>query len=278
MTGESRIWMALGIAAFGTGAFGSDAISHMRSHGDSGSGTNAVAGVPVRFAEGAVHGFLELSRDDGTLLAHGDLLQISRNEEISSRMVFYLPSGSVFDESVTFTQQGAFTMQSYHLVQSGPAFGDDIDATLTKSGKYIVRAKSHKDSRDHEYSGTLDMPGDVYNGMVSTIAKNISTSEPTVVHIVIFTPEPRVVAIELTPTGTQRMNLGKHEETAVDFIVKPKLGFVLNLAAKLARKLPPDTHIWIVGDGVPAFVRSAGPLYSGPVWRISLTAPTWPKL
>jgi hypothetical protein len=271
MTGESRIWLVLGLAAFGTGAFGTEALGHMRSR------PNTAGGLPVRYTEGSAHGFLELSTEDGALIAHGELLQSVRNEEVSSRMSFFLASGSVFDESVTFTQQGSFTMQSYHLVQSGPAFGDDIDATLSRSGKYIVHSKSHKDGQSHEYTGTLDMPGDVYNGMVSTIAKNISTHDATVMHIVTFNPEPRVVEIELTPGGTQRVNLGKHEETATDFTVKPKLGAVLKFAAKVMHKLPPDTHIWIIADGVPAFVRSAGPLYTGPVWRISLTSPTWPK-
>jgi hypothetical protein len=183
----------------------------------------------------------------------------------------------VFEESVTFSQRDVFTMQTYHLVQSGPAFADDLDATLSRSGSYLVKTKSHKDGREHEYSGTLSMPGDVYNGMVSTIAKNIPTRENTTVHFVAFMPEPRIIALELAPSGTQRVHLGQHEETAVNFTVKPKLGFLLGIGAKLTGKMPPDSHVWIITDDVPAFVRSEGPLYSGPVWRIALTSPEWPK-
>jgi hypothetical protein len=121
------------------------------------------------------------------------------------------------------------------------------------------------------------MPGDVYNGMVSTIAKNISTRENTTVHFVAFMPEPRIIALELAPSGTQRVHLGQHEETAMNFTVKPQLGFLLRLGAKLTGKMPPDSHVWIITDEVPAFVRSEGPLFSGPVWRIALTSPEWPK-
>jgi hypothetical protein len=183
----------------------------------------------------------------------------------------------VFEESVTFSQRDVFTMQTYHLVQSGPAFADDLDATLSRSGTYVVKTKSHKDGREHEYAGTLSMPGDVYNGMVSTIAKNISTRENTTVHFVAFMPEPRIIALELAPSGTQRVHLGQHEETAMNFTVKPQLGFLLRLGAKLTGKMPPDSHVWIITDEVPAFVRSEGPLFSGPVWRIALTSPEWPK-
>jgi hypothetical protein len=259
-------WLAMGLLAFGTGA-----VSHGRER------PVASAAVPVRYTEGTVHGFLELTTADGTLLAHGDLLQIVREGGIASRMVFHLAKGSVFEESVTFSQHDVFTMQTYHLVQSGPAFADDLDATLSRSGSYLVKTKSHKDGQEHEYSGTLSMPGDVYNGMVSTIAKNISTHENTTVHFVAFMPEPRIIALELAPSGIQRVHLGQHEETAVNFTVKPQLGFLLRLGAKLTGKMPPDSHVWIITDEVPAFVRSEGPLYSGPVWRIALTSPEWAK-
>jgi hypothetical protein len=71
--------------------------------------------------------------------------------------------------------------------------------------------------------------------------------------------------------------LGQHTETAVKFALKPRLGAVLHLGAKLTGKAPPDSYVWIVTDDVPAFVRSEGPLYSGPVWRIALASPGWPR-
>jgi hypothetical protein len=230
--------------------------------------------IPVRYAEGTVHGFLELTTDAGALLAHGDLLQVARNGEISSRMVFHLGKGSVFEETVTFTQHDVFAMQTYHLVQSGPAFADDLDASISRTGSYVVRTKSHQNGAEHEYAGTLALPRDVYNGMVTTIAKNVSPHDNTTVHVVAFMPEPRLIAIELAPTGAERVRLGRYEEEAVNFAVKPKLGLVLHAGAALSGKMPPDSHIWIVTDDVPAFVRSQGPLYSGPVWRIALTSPS----
>jgi hypothetical protein len=38
----------------------------------------------------------------------------------------------------------------------------------------------------------------------------------------------------------------------------------------------PDSHAWIIAEGAPGFLRFEGPLYSGPVWRLDLAAPTWP--
>lgn len=262
-TGKTTaVWLAMGFVAFGTGA-----ISHEREK------PLVSSAVAVKFTEGTVHGFLELTTADGALLAHGDQLQLAKNGGISSRMVFHLAKGSLFEEDVTYTQHEMFTMQTYHLVQVGPAFEEDLDATLSRTGSYVVRIKSHKDGREQEYAGSLALPGDVYNGMVGTIAKNISTQERTTVHIVAFTPEPKVIAIELSPSGTQRVKIGGHEEDAVEFTIKPKLGIAMHLGAKLAGKLPPDSHVVIITDDVPAFVRSEGPMYTGPVWRLALTSP-----
>ena len=263
MIGKSAgIWLAMGIVAFGTGAISHDHAKPVPSNS-----------VPVKYVEGTVHGFLELTTESGALLAHGDLLQMSRNGGISSRMVFHLANGSVFEESVSFTQRDVFTMQTYHLVQSGPAFDEDLDASISRTGSYVVRTKSHKDGKEKEYEGSLNLPGDVYNGMVSMITKNISQQQSTTVHIVAFMPEPKVIELELSPSGAQRVKFGKHEEAAVNFTIKPKLGFLLKVGAKLTGKMPPDSHVWIVTDDVPAFVRSEGPLYTGPVWRIALTSP-----
>jgi len=234
------------------------------------------AAVAVRYAEGTAHGFLELRTATGALLAHGDLLQVARDRDIERRMVFHFSDASVFEEAVTFTQQGVFTMQHYHLVQSGPAFADDLEVTLARSGQYVVKTKSHKDGGGKQYTGRLDLPPDVYNGMVIDIAMNLVTRDTQTVHIVAFTPEPRLIGLEIAPSGSQRVLLGQHAETAVHFKLKPQLGALLKIFATLLGKAPPDSDTWIVMDDVPAFVRFEGPLYSGPVWRLNLTSPTWP--
>jgi hypothetical protein len=35
--------------------------------------------------------------------------------------------------------------------------------------------------------------------------------------------------------------------------------------------------MWVVTDDIPAFARSEGPLYTGPVWRIALASPATAK-
>lgn len=232
--------------------------------------------VAVRFVEGTLHGFLRLTDSAGKPIADGELLQVPRRGGLDSRMIFRFRDKSYFEERVLFTQRGVFRMQSYSLVQRGPAFPDDIEVNLQRSGKYEVKATSHDDGESKSWSGTMDLPADTYNGMIVTIAKNLVRGDTQRVHIVAFTPKPRMISLEIAPSGTSPLRTGTHPGKAVHFVLKPKLGAIIGLFARLTGKMPPDSHAWIVTDGAPGFVRFRGPLYTGPVWQLELAAPSWP--
>jgi len=229
--------------------------------------------VTVRWAEGTVHGFVELRTASGALLAHGDLLQIPRDSDIESRLLFHFTDSSDFRETVTFSQHGVFRLETYHLVQSGKAFAADLDVTLSANGDYVAKSTSHKDGKPKEYRGRLDLPSDTYNGMITIIGKNVDRKAGRTVHIVAFTPKPIVLPLALIPSATERITLGQHSEDAVRFTLKPKLTTLQRIGAALKRQTPPDSYLWILTDEVPAFVRFEGPMYSGPIWRVELTSP-----
>ena len=236
----------------------------------------ASAQVPVRYPEGTVHGFLELRTEAGALLAHGDLLQTVDGDTIESRMVFHFAdTGTVFEEAVRYTQDKVFRMRQYHLVQRGAPFPFAIDATLEANGSYTLRTTSKaKDATEQSEHGTLDLPADAANGLVIVFAKNVPTNASTHVHIVAFTPTPRVIGLELQPVGSEPITIGGHTEHAVTLALRPKLGALLKLLAEIAGKAPPDSKAWIDTTGVPAFVRFEGPMYLGAVWTLTLATPT----
>jgi len=241
-------------------------------------GTLFAAPIPVRFAEGVTHGFLLLRSLDGALLATGDLFQIVRGGEVQKRMVFHFKDGSLFEESVVFTEQGVYTLLSYRLLQRGPVFDEDIEISLEcATGKYRVTTTAHEDGREETLEGTLELPADVYNGMILTVVKDLPKGATETVHYVAFTPTPRLIQLELAPAGEQTVLVGELAKTAVHYVLKPQLGMWLKLFATVLGRVPPDYHAWFVTDEVPAFVRFEGSLYTpGPVWRIELTSPRWP--
>jgi len=236
------------------------------------------APVPVRFAEGSLHGFLVLSTPKGVPIATGDLLQVGRDGDVKSRLVFHFKDASVWDETVVFTQRDVFTLRSYHLMQRGPVFPEDTEISLERaSGKYHVKTRARKDGREKVRDGTLDLPIDTYNGMVLTVVKNLSGGAGETVHMVAFTPVPKLIKLRLAPAGEHKILVGGSEKSATHYVLKPMLGTWLKLFASLLGRMPPDNHAWIVPADVPAFVKFEGPLFmNGPAWRIELATPLWP--
>jgi hypothetical protein len=58
--------------------------------------------------------------------------------------------------------------------------------------------------------------------------------------------------------------------------VRVELGGVAGVIAPMVRKQPADTKVWIAADDVPAFIKSAGPLYQGgPIWTIEMMSPVF---
>jgi len=235
------------------------------------------AGIPVHYSESTVHGFLELHDAGGALLADGDQLQVHRGAAVESRLVLRFRDGSFSEETVLFTQHDVFEVRSYHLVQRGPAFSQDLDASFERpTGAWQVKTKSHS-CEEKSWSGTMDLPPDTYNGLIITLLKNLVPGETQTVHVVAFTPQPRLIRLELAPTGEQRIVNGQHSERAVLYTLKPRLGALVGFFARLTGKMPPDSHAWILTDDVPAFVRFEGPMYMGPVWRLELGSPHFPR-
>jgi hypothetical protein len=157
-------------------------------------------------------------------------------------------------------------------------FSADTEISLERAtGKYRVKTRAHDGGREEVLEGSLDLPSDVYNGMILTVVKDLPKGASETVHFVAFTPAPRLIELELVPAGEHRVLIGELEKSAVHYSLKPRLGTWLKLFATLLGRVPPDEDVWIVTDEVPAFVRFEGPLYiAGPVWRIELASPRWP--
>jgi hypothetical protein len=241
--------------------------------------TVAAEPVRVRFAEGLVHGFLVLRTTDGAIVANGDLIQRAAGTRVTSRLVFRFRDGSVRDETTVFTQRGQFHLESDHLVQKGPTFEQPLDMTIDRaSGRVVVKYTNDKGEQQVE-DERMQLPDDLANGMILTVLKNVARGGvPPKLSMVAPTPKPRLVKLEITAAGQDRFALAGSRQTARHYVVKIDIGGFAGLVAPLVGKQPPDSHIWILEGDAPAFVKSEGPLHlGGPIWRIELTSPTWPR-
>jgi hypothetical protein len=235
--------------------------------------------LPVRFAEGIVHGFLSLRTADGALVANGDLIQVARGDRVTSRLVFHFKDGSLRDETSVFSQRQNFRLISNHLVQKGPTFPQPLDLRIDCATGQVTVHYTDDHGKDKVESERMKLPPDLANGMTLTLLKNIpAKAMPPSMSMVVATPKPRLVKLEVSEAGEDSLSTGTMARKATHYVVKIEIGGLAGLVAPLVGKQPPDTHVWILGGEAPAFVKSDGPMFlGGPIWRTELVSPVWPS-
>jgi hypothetical protein len=237
------------------------------------------APVAVRRAQGLLRGFLVLSSTDGMPLAEGDLSQGAAGDRVTTRMVFHFKDGSLYDETVVFSQRGTLQVQTYHLVQKGPSFNPQMNLSFDTSSGMVKVQSTGKDGKEQVINDHVDLPPDVANGLISTVLLNIQPATPlTTVSFVATTPKPMVVKLNVTPQGKDPFSVGSVKLMAAHYVVKVEIGGIKGVLAELLKKTPPDIHVWIAEGDAPVVVKIEGPLfYGGPIWRIQLASPVWPR-
>ena len=237
------------------------------------------APVAVRHIEGLVHGFLVLSAIGGPALAQGDLVQVAANDRVTNHLVFQFKDGSIHDETVVYSQRGTFRLLTYRLIQKGPTFGHHTDLSFDSASGNVVVHHTEKDGKEKIITDHMELPPDVANGMTMTLLKNLRPKDPpTTVAMVATTPKPRLVKLAISPQGEDPFATSGAKRMATHYVIKVEIGGIEGKLAPLLGKQPPDIHVWVLGGEAPAFVKMEGPLfYGGPIWRIELASPVWPK-
>jgi hypothetical protein len=234
--------------------------------------------VKVRLPEGNVRAFLVLRLLEGEPIAYGELRQKPAGAVLESRLLLNFKDGSIYDETAAFSQKEVFRLEAYRLVQRGPSFPTTEITFDRKSRQYRARTQQKKDDEEKTASGAFEMPADLYNGMALTLLKNLGPGAGATVQMAAFTPKPRLIRMELTPEGDDRVLVGGNAQKATRYLVRLEVGGLTGVVAALIGKDPPDLRYWLVAGDVPAFAKFEGAMYlNGPVWRLELTTVEWPK-
>ena len=233
--------------------------------------------VKVRLPEGNSRGFLALRPPGGDPIAYGELGQKPTGKFLENRLTLHFKDGSLYDETLTFSQNRVFRLEAYRLTQRGPSFPLTEVAFDRVSGRYTARTQDGKDGKIETAGGALEMPDDLYNGMALTLLKNLPAGATAAVHMVAFTPKPRVIKMGLAQEGTDPARVAGANRKANRYLVKLEVGGLTGVVASLVGKDPPDPRYWLIPGEVPAFGKFEGAMYlNGPIWRIEQTPIAWP--
>jgi hypothetical protein len=242
----------------------------------------AAQSVTVRVPEGGVRGFLVLrALGDDRVLAHGELQSSPRGNRMETRLTWRFRDGSLQDETTTYVERPALKLLSYKQVQRGPTFPEDVEASFSREpGRWEIRRREKGKDKDEPeaLSGTIELPADVYNGLTLNVLRNLPRGASATGQMLAFTPKPRFVKMTMRPMAEDPVIIGEARRTATRYLVDLEVGGIAGIFAAVAGKEPPDLRYWILGGDVPAFVKFEGAMFlNGPVWRIELAAPSWPK-
>lgn len=233
--------------------------------------------VAVRYQEGVSHGYLTLREPNGRLIADGEDSQIASGDTVTSRIVFRFKDASLYDDTTVFTERGVFRLVTDHSIQKGPSFKSQQESYIdTRTGevsvKYLDKGKTKFIQRK------MKLPPDLANGLLYVIVKNIAPSPSATVSYLAFTPDPRLIKLTFTRSADSRFFTDAVAHDASQYVMKVEIGGLTGIAASVLKKIPPDTHFWLLNSFPPAFAGSEGPLYGeGPVWRIELVSPRGPE-
>lgn len=232
--------------------------------------------VEVHYQEGVSHGYLTLRDTNGRLIADGEDSQIASGASVTSRLLFRFKDGSLYDDTTVFIERGVFRLVTDHAVQKGPSFKSQQESYIdTRTGEVSVKYLEKGEARFIQRK--MKLPPDLANGLLNIIVKNIAPSPSASVSYLAFTPDPRLIKLAFIRSADSRFFTDGIAHEAIQYVMKVEIGGITGIVASVLKKIPPDTHFWLLDGLPPAFAGSQGPLYGeGPVWRIDLVSPRGP--
>jgi hypothetical protein len=234
--------------------------------------------VAVRHVQGSLHGFLVLKDLDDKVLASGDLTQTPSANRLTTILTLHFKDGSLYQETSVYSQRRTFQLLTYKQVQKGPSFKTPETISLdTSTGKVNIEY-TEKDGTAKTIADTVKLPPDLANGILPTLLTQVDPKIESTLSMLVSTPKPRVVKLKINASEPESYSVGGAGAKATHYIVKIDIGGVTGVVAKVAGKQPPPIHFWIASGNMPVFLKSEGPLFEdGPIWRIELASPVWPK-
>jgi len=197
---------------------------------------------------------------------------------VTSELVFHFKDGSEHRETAVYSQRGKFRLLNASLVQKGPSFKRPMDMTIDARSGQVNIHYTDEDGKQKDISEKMKLPPDLSNGLLFTLLKNVDPKVITEFSMVAAAPKPRVVKMKVTPQPEESFKLPAREGKAAHYSIHIDIGGVAGWLAPILGKEPPDIHIWVLQGKAPAFLKAEAPLYAGgPIWRIELASPLYPK-
>jgi hypothetical protein len=233
--------------------------------------------LAVRNQQGTLHGFLLLRSAEGKVIAAGDQVNVTRGNELHSRLVFHFKDGSIDDEVVVFRQSKVLALVSDHHIQRGPSFAKPLDMKVNVATRQVTWHE-RKAGKDQIKTEKMDIGADLANGLMLPILENFPEKAAEIKMPFVAGSKPRLLTLVITKEGEDPFLFAGMRRRATRFNIHIEIGGLAGMVAPLIGKQPDDIKVWLVAEEPPTFLRLEGALYEqGPYWTMELASPTWPR-
>ncbi len=231
--------------------------------------------LKLRYKTAYEHGFVILRDPAGAILASGEMTQVPSKHQIALHVVFHFRDGSIDDETTLYSQGETIHLISDRHIQSGKSFPHPSDVMIDVP-RQQVSVRDLSKSKDEAKTEHMDLPPDLFNGLLMPLIQNMQANTPVEVSYVALAPKPRLVKLAIAKGGDDQFTVGGRSYKAAKYDVKVHIGGVAGVVAPIIGKQPPDTHAWVTESKVPAVVRIDSALYTdGPIWSVQFASPVW---
>jgi hypothetical protein len=234
--------------------------------------------IPVKHAQGIVHGFLTIRSAAGAAIGYGEFSQLTEGDRITDHLVYRFRDGSIDDETTVFAQHGTFQFVSDHHIQRGPFFPKPSDLIVGADGTVTLHTNDQKgkpvDSTTH-----IDLGPDISNGMIGTLLVNLKPDVPDFKLAVVVPAQgkARLIHFAVSSAGQQPFSVVGTPRKASVFRLTPQIGGIEGVLAPMVNKQPPNIMIWVLEGEAPLFVREVGQLSEdGPIVSIEFASASFP--
>jgi hypothetical protein len=226
--------------------------------------TSANSGVrggtdEVREIEAALHGFPAMFDLQGKKLADGEFTQWLQNDLLHVTIAYDLGAAHRIVEKTTLRQKPRLIQEewSWKESQSGKLLRH---FELDFKSETIIAEKCIESKTSKWVESVKIEPGRTFAGfgfvlVLKNVRDRLVAGEKVEFKAVGFTPKPRVVSVELSYGGLERMDMAGRTVTGDRFVIHPKVPAIAKAFVEVK-----DINIWLTTPRPAGFLRWEGPL------------------
>ena len=221
--------------------------------------------------EGTAHGFPVLRDLAGRKLANGEFVQWLVNEHVHARITYEFSSAHRIEEKTVFRQKPRIIEEEWSWCEfkdgkvyrkfevdfgSGKASSEKWDGK--KFRRWAMNIKVEPDRMFAGYALAL---------AIKNLRERLNHGETIQLKAIGFTPKPRVVLVEISHVGIDRIRMSDRVIESDRFVIHPRIPWFVRLFVTA-----PDMRIWLIHAPPAEFLRWEGPLIEpeDPMVRVDL--------